>query len=132
MGGFGGPEWHAEDVVLPGTDGTDRVTLFYRDLQECGDFQFGRPWFAGKMSLAPEIHYDADELARLIDNPWTAEDWNERQVSKHIYICQLTTLIYQSDRILYLLVLHMAQSTWPVIQRSYRPIPVTSQPMLCT
>jgi hypothetical protein len=84
MGGFGGPEWHAEDVVLTGTDNSDRVTLFYRDLQECGDFLFGRPWFAGKMTFAPEIHYDPDELARLFDNPWTAEEWNERQVSKYV------------------------------------------------
>jgi hypothetical protein len=81
MGGFGGPEWNAEDIILPGTDERDRVTLFYRDLQECGDFQFGRPWFAGKMAFAPEIIYDGDESARLFENPWTAEAWNERQVS---------------------------------------------------
>ncbi|KAB5589642.1 hypothetical protein CTheo_6915 [Ceratobasidium theobromae] len=79
MEGFGGPGWNAEDVILPGTDENDRVTLFYRDLQESADFQFGRPWFAGKMSFGPEIHYNADESERLIGNPWTAEDWNKRQ-----------------------------------------------------
>jgi hypothetical protein len=81
MGGFGGPEWHAEEVILHGTDNRDRVTLFYRDLQESGDFLFGRPWFAGKMAFAPEIHYNSDESAQLFDNPWTAEGWNEIQVS---------------------------------------------------
>ncbi|KAF8593531.1 hypothetical protein BDV93DRAFT_452426, partial [Ceratobasidium sp. AG-I] len=81
MGGFGGPEWNVEDVSLPGTHKEDRVTLFYRDPQACGDFQFGRPWFAGKMTFAPEIHYDSDEAARLFENPWTADEWNERQVS---------------------------------------------------
>jgi hypothetical protein len=81
MGGFGGPEWHAEDVILPGTDEKDRVTLFYRDLEKCADFQFGRPWFAGKMKYAPEIHYDANEGARLYEHPCTAEEWNEEQVS---------------------------------------------------
>ncbi|KAG9100287.1 hypothetical protein FRC06_004316 [Ceratobasidium sp. 370] len=81
MGGFGGPEWKACDIILPGTDAKDQVTLFYRDPQACGDFQFGRPWFTGKMSFAPEIHYDEDEYARLIDNPWKADAWNERQDS---------------------------------------------------
>jgi hypothetical protein len=81
MGGFGGPGWNAEDVVLPGTDNRDRVTLFYRDLQGCGDFLFGRPQFAGKIAFAPEIVYNTDESARFFENPWTAEGWNKRQVS---------------------------------------------------
>ncbi|KAG9090113.1 hypothetical protein FRC06_001220 [Ceratobasidium sp. 370] len=79
MGGFGGPEWHTEDIILAGTDEKDRVTLFYRDPEACGDFQFGHPWFAGKVSFAPEIRYDADENERLFGNPWTAEGWNEWQ-----------------------------------------------------
>lgn len=82
MGGFGGPEWNVTDVIVPGTDEKDKVTLFYRDPQEGGDFLFGRPQFAGKMSFAPEMHYDNEETSRLFGNPWTAEDWNERQVSE--------------------------------------------------
>jgi hypothetical protein len=82
MDGFGGPEWNAEDLTLPGTDENDRVTLFYRDPEKCGDFLFGRPHFAGKMSFAPEFHYDAGESERLIGNPPTANHWNERQVSE--------------------------------------------------
>ncbi|KAG9084396.1 hypothetical protein FS749_005263 [Ceratobasidium sp. UAMH 11750] len=78
MGGFGGPKWNAEDIILPGAP-HDKATLFYRKLDECGDFMFGRPQFAGKMTFAPEMHYDLDETTRLYDNPWTADDWNERQ-----------------------------------------------------
>jgi hypothetical protein len=85
MEGFGGPGWNAEDVILAGTDENDRITLFYRELQESADFQFGRPWFAGKMSFAPEIHYNTEESEILISNPWTAEDWNKRQVSAQVY-----------------------------------------------
>ncbi|KAG8731261.1 hypothetical protein FRC10_001914, partial [Ceratobasidium sp. 414] len=78
MGGFGGPKWNVEDVVLSDARG-DKVTLFYRNLQDCADFLFGRPQFAGKMTFSPEIHYDSDETTRLYENPWTADDWNERQ-----------------------------------------------------
>jgi hypothetical protein len=81
MGGFGGPEWNVTDVVLSGTDEKDRVTLFYRDPQVGGDFLFGRPDFAGKMSFAPEFQYDTEDAERLIGNPWSADAWNERQVS---------------------------------------------------
>lgn len=81
MGGFGGPEWNVVDVELPHTDKRDKVTLFYRDPQAGGDFLFGRPQFAGKMSCAPEFHYDSEETARLFTNPWTADGWSERQVS---------------------------------------------------
>ncbi|KAG8723018.1 hypothetical protein FRC09_005099 [Ceratobasidium sp. 395] len=79
MGGFGGPEWHAEDILLPHAHKDDKVTLFFRDLEKCADFIFGRPWFAGKMSFGPERHYDEDETTRLYDNPWTADYWNDRQ-----------------------------------------------------
>ncbi|KAG9088048.1 hypothetical protein FRC06_002250, partial [Ceratobasidium sp. 370] len=78
MGSFRGPKWNAEDVVLPGVP-HDKATLFYRKLDECADSMFGRPQFAGKMTFAPEIHYDLDETTRLYDNPWTVDDWNERQ-----------------------------------------------------
>lgn len=71
MEGFGGPKWNAEDVLLSGADKRDRVTLFYRDPQEGGDFLFGRPHFAGKMSTAPEFLYDGDDATRLFENPWT-------------------------------------------------------------
>ncbi|KAG8737646.1 hypothetical protein FRC10_007969 [Ceratobasidium sp. 414] len=81
MGGFGEPKWNAEDIVLPGAP-HDKATLFYRKLDDCADFLFGRPQFAGMMTFAPEMHYDLDETTRLYDNPWTADDWNERQVSK--------------------------------------------------
>ncbi|KAG9095404.1 hypothetical protein FS749_010515, partial [Ceratobasidium sp. UAMH 11750] len=76
---FGGPEWNSEDIVLPDTDSKDKVTFFWRDLQDTADFMFGCPRFAGKMAYAPEIHYNADETTRLYENPWTARDWNERQ-----------------------------------------------------
>ncbi|KAG9074521.1 hypothetical protein FRC06_010625, partial [Ceratobasidium sp. 370] len=79
MDGFGGPKWRMEDVILPDTDQRDRVTLFFRDPEACGDFLFGQPHFAGKMSFAPEFHYDADEAARLFENPWTADEFHERQ-----------------------------------------------------
>lgn len=79
MEGFGGPEWNAETITLSNAP-QDKVTLLYRDLQECADFQFGRPQFAGSMVFGPEIHYDMDETNRLYHNPWTAEDWNRRQV----------------------------------------------------
>ncbi|KAG9082132.1 hypothetical protein FRC06_005202 [Ceratobasidium sp. 370] len=78
MGGFGGPKWNAEDVVLPGTP-HDKATLFYRKLDECADSMFGRPQFAGKMMFTPEIHYNLDETTWLYNNPWTADDWNKRQ-----------------------------------------------------
>ncbi|KAG8701101.1 hypothetical protein FRC09_005560 [Ceratobasidium sp. 395] len=78
MGGFGGPEWHAEDIALAEAP-KDKSTLFWRDLQECADFQMGQLRFAGKMSFAPELHLDADEATRLFGNPWTADDWHERQ-----------------------------------------------------
>jgi hypothetical protein len=80
MSGFGGPEWHAEDILLPHTQKEDRATLFYRNLEECGDFLFGRPRFAGKMAFGPEMHCDSDETTRLYENPWTADYWNNRQV----------------------------------------------------
>ncbi|KAF8606747.1 hypothetical protein BDV93DRAFT_436593 [Ceratobasidium sp. AG-I] len=79
MEGFGGPKWNAEDVLLSGADKRDRVTLFYRDPQEGGDFLFGRPHFAGKMSTAPEFLYDGDDATRLFENPWTADGWHEQQ-----------------------------------------------------
>ncbi|KAG9077654.1 hypothetical protein FRC06_008786, partial [Ceratobasidium sp. 370] len=79
MGGFGRPEWHAEDVRLPGADDKDIATLLYRDPQESADFLFGCLWFAGKMVFAPEIHYNTDEEERLLGNPWTANGWGERQ-----------------------------------------------------
>ncbi|KAG8738804.1 hypothetical protein FRC10_006456 [Ceratobasidium sp. 414] len=78
MGGFGGPKWNSGDVVLPGAP-HDKATLFYRKLDECADFLFGQPRFAGKMSFTPEMHYDSDNTTRLYENPWTADDWNERQ-----------------------------------------------------
>ncbi|KAG8706724.1 hypothetical protein FRC12_005874 [Ceratobasidium sp. 428] len=78
MGGFGGPEWHAEDIALAEAP-KDKSTLFFRDLKECADFQMGQLRFAGKMSFAPELHLDADETTRLFENPWTADDWHERQ-----------------------------------------------------
>lgn len=81
MGGFGGPEWNAADVVVPGTEEKDKVILLYRDPQEAADFLFGRPQFAGKMSFGPEFQYDAAEAERIIGNPCTASAWNERQVS---------------------------------------------------
>jgi hypothetical protein len=83
MEGFGGPKWHAEDIILPDAP-KDKVTLFYRDLQECGDFQFGRPWFSGKMDFGPQIVYKADDATRLYGNPCTADHWNERQVSENL------------------------------------------------
>ncbi|KAG9121596.1 hypothetical protein FRC07_002390 [Ceratobasidium sp. 392] len=76
---FGGPEWFAEDIVLPHTRKEDKVTLFFRNLQECGDFLFSRPWFAGKMAFAPEKHFEMDDTTRLYENPWTADYWNDRQ-----------------------------------------------------
>ncbi|KAG9076788.1 hypothetical protein FRC06_009319, partial [Ceratobasidium sp. 370] len=78
MGGFGGPKWNAEDVYLSDAP-HDKTTLFYRKLDKCTDFLFGRPQFARKMSFGPEKHYDSDETSRLYDNPHTADDWNERQ-----------------------------------------------------
>ncbi|KAG8777229.1 hypothetical protein FRC12_000491 [Ceratobasidium sp. 428] len=78
MGGFGGPEWHADDIALAEAP-KDKSTLFWRDLQECADFQMGQLRFAGKMSFAPELHLDDDETTRLFGNPWTADDWHERQ-----------------------------------------------------
>ncbi|KAG9093482.1 hypothetical protein FRC06_011503 [Ceratobasidium sp. 370] len=78
MGGFGGPKWNAEDIVLSGAP-NNKTTLFYRKLDDCADSLFGQPQFAGKMTFGPEIHYDSDETTRLYDNPWTAGDWNERQ-----------------------------------------------------
>ncbi|KAG8732993.1 hypothetical protein FRC10_000496 [Ceratobasidium sp. 414] len=80
MGGFGGPKWNAEDVFLSDAP-HDKTTLFYRKLDDCADFLFGRPQFAGKLAFGPEMHYNSDEATRLYDNPWTADDWNERQVS---------------------------------------------------
>ncbi|KAG9122038.1 hypothetical protein FRC07_001749, partial [Ceratobasidium sp. 392] len=79
MKDFGGPEWKSEDITLSDTDPRDKATLFWRDLQDTADFMFGSPHFAGKMMYAPEIHYNADETARLYENPWTAEDWNKQQ-----------------------------------------------------
>ncbi|KAG9118702.1 hypothetical protein FRC07_006660 [Ceratobasidium sp. 392] len=79
MGEFGGPEWHAEDILIPHAHKDDRVTLFFCDLEKCADFIFGRPWFAGKMSFGPERHYNEDETTRLYENPWTADYWNDRQ-----------------------------------------------------
>ncbi|QRV72034.1 hypothetical protein RhiJN_00048 [Ceratobasidium sp. AG-Ba] len=78
MAGFGGPEWNVVDVTVAGAP-KDKATLFWRGLKDTADFQFGRPWFAGKMATAPERHYDSEELERLYENPWTADDWNERQ-----------------------------------------------------
>ncbi|KAG8707269.1 hypothetical protein FRC09_001928 [Ceratobasidium sp. 395] len=80
MDGFGGPEWHAEDITLAGAE-KDKETLFYRDIQACADFLFGRPYFAGKMAFAPEQLFDADDETRLYENPWTAEWWNKQQES---------------------------------------------------
>jgi hypothetical protein len=85
MDGFGGPEWHAEDVMLADAP-KDKLTLFYRDLQECGDFLFGRPTFLGKMAFGPEKLFEVDDQTRLYENPWTGDYWNERQVSIHIYV----------------------------------------------
>ncbi|KAG9124314.1 hypothetical protein FRC07_012066 [Ceratobasidium sp. 392] len=80
MGTFGGPEWHAEDIALAKAP-KDKVTLLWKDIQECGDFQFGQAQFAGKMSFGPEKHYDADDINRLFENPWTADHWGEIQDS---------------------------------------------------
>jgi hypothetical protein len=80
MSAFGGPEWHVEDVAISEAP-KDKVIFFYKDLEKCADFQLGQARFAGKMSFAPEKHFDADDITRLYDNPWTADDWNERQVS---------------------------------------------------
>lgn len=80
MEGFSRPKWYAEDIILPDAP-KDKITLFFCDLQECGDFQFGRPWFAGKMSFGPEMHFDSDNVTQLFANPWTGDGWNERQVS---------------------------------------------------
>ncbi|KAG8700371.1 hypothetical protein FRC08_004741 [Ceratobasidium sp. 394] len=79
MEGFGGPDWHAVDVTLAGTDKSDKATLFYRDIEACVDFLFGRPTFAGKMAFSPERLFDTDDETRLYENPWTAEYWNKRQ-----------------------------------------------------
>jgi hypothetical protein len=85
MEGFGGPKWYAEDITLSDAP-KDKATLFYRDLKECGDFQFGRPWFAGKMNFAPEIIFDSDDVMRLYENPWTTDEWNRRQVSSDVQV----------------------------------------------
>ncbi|KAG9097565.1 hypothetical protein FRC07_010779, partial [Ceratobasidium sp. 392] len=78
MAEFGGPEWNVEDIAL--TDAPqDKSALFFKDIQECADFQFGQARFAGKMSFAPEKHYNAEETERLFGNPWTADDWGETQ-----------------------------------------------------
>jgi hypothetical protein len=82
MEGFGGPAWHTEDIMLPDAP-RDKITLFYRNLEECADLQFGRPWFVGRMDFGPQIVYSADGATRLYENPCMADDWNERQVSKH-------------------------------------------------
>ncbi|KAG9122594.1 hypothetical protein FRC07_000968 [Ceratobasidium sp. 392] len=80
MGAFGGPEWHVDDLALADAP-KDKGTLFFKDIQKVADFQFGQARFAGKISFAPEKHYDADDIDRLYDNPWTADDWGDRQES---------------------------------------------------
>ncbi|KAG8731870.1 hypothetical protein FRC10_001395, partial [Ceratobasidium sp. 414] len=77
---FGGPEWHAVDVALAGAE-KDKATLFYRDIEACADYLFGRPLFTGKMAFAPEQLFDSDNETRLYENPWTADYWNQRQAS---------------------------------------------------
>jgi hypothetical protein len=112
MEGFGGPEWHAEDIVLPDAP-KDKVTLFYRDLQECGDFQFGRPWFTGKMTYGPTLVYAEDDTTRLYEGPETADSWNKRQVSRMFRLVLRINTIKCSVR--YLLARHMVECSLRVM-----------------
>ncbi|KAG8788454.1 hypothetical protein FRC12_014553 [Ceratobasidium sp. 428] len=80
MGAFGGPQWHDDDIALADAP-KDKSTLFFKDIQKCADYLLGRAQFAGKMAFSPEKHYEADDTTRVFGNPWTADDWGERQES---------------------------------------------------
>jgi hypothetical protein len=116
MEGFGGPKWHVEDIILPDAP-KDKVTLFYRDLQECSDFQFGRPWFAGKMDFGPQVVYRVDDDARLYENPCTGDHWNERQASGKLngYVSVIDMIKYRNTC---LRARHLVEYCLPAMQLS--------------
>ncbi|KAB5588013.1 hypothetical protein CTheo_8545 [Ceratobasidium theobromae] len=71
-------EVYVEDVILPDAP-KDKVTLLLHNLEECGDFQFGQPWFAGKMAFGAKKHFESDDATQLFETPWTLDGWNEQQ-----------------------------------------------------
>jgi hypothetical protein len=77
---FGGPKWHSQSIKLP-ESWRDSSTLYYRCPRECGDALFGAPRFAGRMSVAPELIYELDDVTRVYNNLYNGDDWDRIQVS---------------------------------------------------
>jgi hypothetical protein len=78
LAAFSGPKWEHLDVSLSEAP-ADKHSFFYRDLEKCGDYLFGTPRFAGKMTFAPTVVFGKDGV-REYGSPHSADHINQRQV----------------------------------------------------
>jgi hypothetical protein len=79
--GFGGPEWHIQEVVLAEAS-QDRHILLYRNAEKLSDHLFGAPRFAGKMAFSPVVKIGTTGK-RVFDEVNTGDRWNAAQVSRN-------------------------------------------------
>jgi hypothetical protein len=84
-----GPEWTCEmikvegDIIGPdGKNMVEHVELWRRNPVECIRELLGNPAFREIISYQPErVYEDAEGTNRIYDEMWTAEWWQEIQVS---------------------------------------------------
>lgn len=85
--GFGGPEWHAQEIRLPEAP-DEELIMWVRDIEHCADMLVGRPDLQGQVTFTPEIIYDGDDINQIISQMPTARRWHEVLVGRGIQSVQ--------------------------------------------
>lgn len=81
--GFGGPEWHAQQIRLPEAP-DEELNMWVRDIEHCADMLIGRPDLKGEVTFTPEIIYEADDLTQVVNQMPTARRWHQILVRRCI------------------------------------------------
>lgn len=76
---FSGPAWHSEDVTL-GDAPLEVHTLYYRKVEDVGDYLMGLPMHQGKLSVAPVRKKELDDKTDTFDEMCLGTAWNDLQV----------------------------------------------------
>lgn len=84
--GFGGPEWHAQRIILPDAP-DEELTMWVRDIEYGADILVGRPDLAGNITFTPQIIYDSNDKIQVITQMPTGRRWHQ------ILVCENLTIV---------------------------------------